>query len=134
MARLPSATDLVVPVDGIGVFTFSKKTMRDQFAIESEYSRLTEGVDTVTSFLWNMANAFANLLVLTVTAPEGWDLESLDPEDAEDWNKLQAVWSALRDKQLSFRKSAKAGGEVPGPGTVKVDGVLVQEKIQPGTE
>ena len=134
MARLPSTTDIVVPVDGIGVFTFAKKTMRDQFAIESEYSRLTEGVETVTEFLWSAANSFANLKVLTVSAPEGWNLEGLDPDKAEDWEKLKRVWSALRDKQLSFRKTAQVGSEKPGPGTVEDDGVLVSKEIQPGAD
>ncbi|MDP3327205.1 hypothetical protein [Parvibaculum sp.] len=134
MARLPSQNDFVVTVDGIGVFTFAKKGMRDQFAIEAEYSRLTEGVETVTDFLWSAANSFANLKVLTVSAPDGWNLEGLDPDDSNDWERLTKVWSALRDKQLSFRKAAQEGGEKPGARPPKDDGVLVPKEVQPGSD
>lgn len=117
MARIPNAaTDLTVPVEGIGTFTFAKKTMRDQIAIEVEYSRLTEGVETVTNFLWNLATAISVLKVMTVTAPDGWDLDGLDPEDAESYAKLMQVWGALRDKQASFRKGTAAVSESAGEG------------------
>lgn len=115
MARIPnSATDFVVPVDGIGTFTFAKKTMRDQIAIEVEYSRLTEGIETVTNFLWNLASSVSVLKVLTVTAPDGWNLDALDPEEPESYDKLMKVWSALRDKQASFRKGNQGDGAAPG--------------------
>lgn len=121
MSRIPNAaTDFVVPVDGIGVFTFAKKSLRDQFAIEAEYSRLTEGLDSVTTFLWNIATATSTLVVLTVSAPPGWDIETLDPEDPESYLKLMKVWGALRDKQAAFRQAAKKPGEGEGQGAVPV--------------
>lgn len=119
MARLPNATtDFVAPVDGVGTFTFAKKSFRDQVAIEVEYARLTEGVETVTNFLYNIATAMATLTVLTVTAPDGWDINALDPEDDESYMKLMKVWGALRDKQSAFRKAAKPGSEGAGTGAV----------------
>lgn len=118
MARLASTTDLVVPVDGIGTFTFAKKAMRDMFAIETEFARLTEGVEEVHNFLFNVATAFANLKVLTVTAPDDWDLDALDPEEGESYMKLMQVWGALRDKQTSFRKAAAEGREGAGAGPI----------------
>lgn len=115
MARIPdAATDFVVPVDGVGEFTFGKKTIRDQFAIETEYSRLTEGTESVTNFLHNIAVAFSNLKVLTVTAPKDWDLEGLDPDDSDSYMKLMLVWGALRDKQAAFRKGPKPVGQTAG--------------------
>lgn len=117
MNRIPNAaTDFTVPVEGVGEFTFGKKGIRDQFAIEAEYSRLTEGMDIVTNFLWNIATAFANLKILTVKAPDGWDLETLDPEDGDSYRKLMLVWGALRDKQATFRKKPEPVGESQGEG------------------
>lgn len=126
MSRLPQSTDFVVPVDGIGAFTFAKKSLRDTIAIEAAYNRFTEGQDNVTTFLWSISSAVAILQVLTVSAPPGWDLDALDPEDPDSFTKLMKVWGALRDKQASFRKGTAApvagSGEAPG----SESGVLVQ--------
>lgn len=116
MARIPNAvTDFVVPVEGVGEFTFAKKSIRDQFAIETEYSRLTEGYESVTNFLHNLATAVSNLTVLTVTAPDGWDVFALDPDDSDSYMKIMKVWGALRDKQVAFRKGPQADGQAAGP-------------------
>jgi hypothetical protein len=130
MSRLPnSTTDFVVPVDGVGSFSFAKKKFSDQIAIESEYNRLTEGQDTVTTFLWNIATATANLKVLTVSAPPNWDVEELDPEDPESYIKLMKVWGALRDKQAAFRQGAKPAVEGIGEAPIPDVGVLVPPQV-----
>ncbi|HCE08542.1 MAG TPA: hypothetical protein DEQ40_08070 [Oxalobacteraceae bacterium] len=135
MSRLPnSTTDFVVPVDGIGTFSFAKKSLRDQIAIESEYNRLTEGQDNVTTFLWNIASATASLKVLTIAAPHGWDVDALDPEDPESYINLMKVWGALRDKQASFRQAGKPAVQGEGQAPISDAGVLVPAQVQPGAD
>jgi hypothetical protein len=114
--RAPSDTDFVLPVEGIGNFTFAKKNMRIQMAIECEYARLTEGIETVTPFLHVVSTALSNLAVLTVAAPPGWDLEELDPEDSDSYEKLLKVWGVLREKQATFRKGAADNSAGAGAG------------------
>lgn len=108
MSRLPAATDFHVPVDGIGTFSFAKRMMRDELRIAAEFSRLTEGVDSPTPFLATVAGWISQLRVLTVDAPDGWDLDALDPLDPESYAKLLKVHGALREKEDSFRGGANA--------------------------
>lgn len=116
MARVPnSTTDVPVEVEGVGTFVFAvKRTLRDQCAIEAEFARLTEGVDTVTAFLGGLATMMAELKVLTVDSPAGWNLDDMDPLEADSYSKLMAVWSAFRDKQAMFRKGLAKPGEGRG--------------------
>lgn len=115
MASTDGTTDFVVTVDGIGTFSFAKKTMRSQISIQTEYSRLTEGVETPTNFLANIASAMACLKVQTVSAPDGWDIMTMDPEDSESYQSIMKVWGALRDKQATFR--ARSGAKPQGDST-----------------
>ena len=109
-----------VDVEDIGKFVFRKRNMRAQIEIEAEYSRLTEGVQVITAFLGDISSKTADLKVLTLKAPDGWDVDELDAWDDDSFEKLAKVWSALRDKEASFR--AKPGGpEGDGEGERKVD-------------
>lgn len=112
-------------VEGIGTFFFARRTMRHEFRIQAEYSRLTEGVDTPTANLEIMAAVFSTLRVLTVKAPEGWDLDSLDPLEPADYAKALRVHDALRTKEGSFRRKAEAVGQGAGQGNLGQPGVLV---------
>lgn len=103
-----------VEVEGIGVFMFARRTMRHEFKIQAEYSRLTEGVDTPTANLEYIAGVFSTLRVLTVQAPDGWSLDALDPLEQEDFEKVMLVHSALRAKEGSFRRKKAAGGAGAG--------------------
>lgn len=121
MSRAPSPTDFVVTVDGIGTFTFAKKSFRDQLAISAEFARLTEALPIVPDYLAMVASPMAALRVLTVVAPNDWDIDALDPEDSESYTKLMKVWGALRDKQASFRRVAAPRSEETGQGPLKDD-------------
>jgi hypothetical protein len=91
-----------VDVSGIGAFLFKSRTLRDQFRIEAEALRILGGpVDDEA--LRSGAIAFAALIVLTVEAPEGWDLDSFDPLDPDDTAKVFTVHRSLRDAELRFR-------------------------------
>ena len=130
----PGATDFYVEVEPIGTFTFAKRTMRDELRILAEVSRLTEGVESPTAQLSVLAGWLAPLKVLTVRAPEGWDLETLDPLDPESYQKLIKVYGALRDKEGSFRRGTSGDGEGGGAKDGEKPGVLVPAKTQPGAD
>jgi hypothetical protein len=134
MAREEQATDYVVPVKGVGDFRFGRRTMRDQMKIQAEYSRLTEGIETPTEFFAVIAGAMATLKVLTVTAPDGWDIDEMDPLEEDTYNNLVAVHAALRQKEESFRTKPAKGIEATRAGTGEVSGVLVSQEVQPAAK
>jgi hypothetical protein len=94
-------------VEDIGRFVFRKRRIPDQVKIESEANRMTGGlIDDLD--LQNVCIAYQTLKHLTVTSPEGWDLDDIDPLDPDDTAKMWKVWGALRDKERTFRKGAGA--------------------------
>ncbi|MFD3263214.1 hypothetical protein [Phenylobacterium ferrooxidans] len=119
MARESQPTDFVITVEGIGAFTFSKRTLRSGFAISAEYARLTEG-EPLDALTGRFAEAVATLKILTVAAPDGWapsDLDDLSPFDDEAYANLVKVWSALSEKEETFRRpgaKGKSSGEGEG--------------------
>jgi hypothetical protein len=134
MSRPAAATDFFVDVPNVGTFSFAKRMLRDELRIAAEYSRLTEGVETPTSWLETVAGWIAALKTLTVTAPTGWDIDAMDPLDQETYGKLAAVHMALREKEHSFRSGAAKAGQAPRPADGEVPGVLVPPKVQPGAD
>jgi len=101
--RAAAQNDYQVQIDGLGSFTFGRRTMRDEFAIHAEYSRLTEGVENPTYFLASFAEYFSVLKVLTVVAPGGWDIETIDPQEDASLAQMKSVYAALRAKEADFR-------------------------------
>lgn len=129
--RTPAPTDFWVDVEGVGNFRFAKRTMRDELRIETEYSRLTEGVATPTDYLALVARWMSTLGVLTVSAPAGWDIEAMDPLEDTTYSKLSRVFDALREKEGSFRRPATQGGAGPRPGDEPGSSVPVPAPVQP---
>jgi hypothetical protein len=113
MARQPKPTDFRVPVPNVGDFVFAKRTMRDEVATQVEYARMLDGV-TPTPWLEAVCGAMADLGVLTVKAPDGWDIESMEPHDPETYAKLIAVHRGLLEKERSFRSGSAQAGEASG--------------------
>lgn len=106
-----------VEVEGIGPFVFRRRSMRDEFRIEAEVSRLTEGVATPTANLLAMANVVAPVKVLCVEAPKNWNIDELDPFDEESYKRIAAVHTALATKEKLFRAgNAKAGADAGAGG------------------
>lgn len=100
-------------VEGLGLFTFRKRTMRDQTSIEAEQHKILRGI-TDSPALENTAHMIAVLTIQTITAPKDWDLEALDPLDDGDWKLLRSVWEAFRKAEERFRKGPAADGASPG--------------------
>jgi hypothetical protein len=116
MSRAPGKTDYQVHIEEIGTFTFARRTMRDQFRIQAEIARLTEGVSPVPDDLNIAASAVATIKTLTVVAPDGWDIDAMDPLEEDTYQKLVSVFGALRAREESFRSGSKAAGEAAGKG------------------
>lgn len=113
MARKPQINDFIVTVDGVGTFSFGYRTMRDEFAIQVEFARIIEGVEP-TAWLQTVGGWLSALRVLTVRAPDGWDIDAMDPLDEKTYAKLGAVYQALIDRERSFRRGTEPAGESGG--------------------
>ena len=99
---------LVFEVTGIGTFRSRKRTMRDTFRILAERERILGGDGaTLSERLRSAAGALAEVTVLVESAPEGWDVDKLDPLETADYERLYAVAGALRDAEARFREGAK---------------------------
>jgi hypothetical protein len=134
MSRQPAATDFFVDVPNVGTFSFARRTLRDELKIAAEYSRLTEGVETPTEWLEYVATWISALKVLTVTAPDGWDIDTMDPLDQDTYGKLGAVHTLLREKEQSFRSGSSKAGQAAGKADRDVDRVLVSPQVQSGAD
>lgn len=134
MSRYPADTDFHETVEGVGNFVFARRTMRDEMRVAAEYSRLTEGVETPTPFLETIAGWIATLKVLTVAAPDGWDLDDMDPLDEDVYAKIGKVNKALRLREGQFRKAKGTPGQGTGQAAGGNDQLLVSPQVQPATE
>lgn len=114
--RQGTKTDFQVMVENVGSFTFGKRTMKDEIKIQVEYARLIEGVDP-TEWLETVCGWIATLKVLTVNAPDGWDIDSMDPLDQDTYGRMASVHAALRDQERSFRSEPKKNVEAGREGT-----------------
>lgn len=113
MPRIAKPSDFRIPVADIGDFVFGKRTMRDEIACQVEFARLIDGV-TPTPWLETVCGAIADLKVLTVQAPDGWDIDDLDPHDPATYTKLISAHRALIDQERSFRPGPAKAGQTPG--------------------
>ena len=113
MARISKATDFTVKVDGVGTFTFGRRGMREEIDIQREYAAILDGVQP-TGWLEVVGGWMSAFKVLTVRAPEGWDIEAMDPLDNDTYARMKRVYDALSDKELSFRRKPGADGEGSG--------------------
>lgn len=113
MSRSSRPTDFRVSVDGVGDFVFAKRTMRDEIATQVEYARLIDGV-APTPWLETVCGAIADLKTLTVKAPEGWDIDALEPHDPETYKNLLAAHRELINKERSFRPGAASADKATG--------------------
>lgn len=130
MARSPAQNDFVVPVEKIGTFVFGRRTMADEVRIQVEYSRLTEGVPP-SEWLSLLATWLSVLKIMTVSAPEGWNVDEMDPTDEDTYTALFTVHSALVTKEGSFRNGKKRAAEKAGTVPSEDAGVLVPPSVPP---
>ena len=113
MARKAQLSDFPVAVEGVGSFSFAKRTMRDEIAIQVDFARIIDGVDP-TVWLQAVGGWMSVLRALTVRAPDGWDIDELDPLDDETYSKLGRVYDALVSQERAFRQAAKPGSQTSG--------------------
>lgn len=128
MTRSAKPSDFRVTVADHGDFVFGKRTMRDEIASQVEYARMIDGVPP-TPWLETVCGAMADLKVMTVKAPDGWDVDELEPHDPETYAKLISAHRALLNKERSFRPGFIKSDEAPGPGTVADDRVPVPPSV-----
>ena len=133
MARRPHITDFTVPVDGIGTFTFARRKMADEMKIQVEYARMIDGTQP-TQWLSLVAGWISALMVLTVKAPDGWDLDELDPLDDDSYAKLKRVYDELMLKEQSFRPGHGKARQGERAGDSGDNTVLVQAEVQPSAD
>ncbi|QNJ57326.1 hypothetical protein Dolphis_19 [Pseudomonas phage Dolphis] len=110
MAREPQKTDFTVDVEGVGSFTFARRTMRDEIKIQRVFASIIDGVEP-TAWLAQVGGWISDLNVLTVTAPDGWDIDGMDPLDDDTYAQMAKVHTALRDKERSFRSKPASNSE-----------------------
>ena len=122
MARKPNDTDFIVKAPGIGTFTFARRTMRDEIAIQVEFARIIDGVEP-TSWLQAVGGWISVFRVLTVRAPEEWDIDGMDPTDPETYAKMRQVYEALSEKEGTFRRKPEPSSEAVGARTAPDDRV-----------
>lgn len=115
MARERSPSDFTVSVEGIGTFTFAKRRMADEINVQVEYARIIQGVEP-TDWLALVGGWLSVLRVLTVAAPEGWNIDEMDPLDNDTYLRLGRVHKALADKERSFRPGAASPSADPREG------------------
>lgn len=94
-----------VSVEGVGEFTFRKRTFRDQMALEGAAERILGG-PVQSEGLQYFATAVATLEVLMVSAPKGFDVTDLDPLDPDSYTRVQAVFREFRATEERFRAAA----------------------------
>lgn len=128
MARRPQTTDFNVDVDGIGSFSFAKRTMADEIKIQVEYARIIEGVEA-TEWLSRVGGWISTFKVLTVRAPAGWDIDDMDPLDNKVYEDMMLVYLALRAKEDSFRRKPGARGEEGGQAQGDDNRLLVPQTV-----
>jgi len=136
MTRTPGANDFQVDVDGIGSFTFARRQMRDVYRIRGDYNKLTGGnYDDEGNYGDLSALAFVTLSLLMVDAPSDFSLAKLDPlvDDNCD-EKVIKVFTALREKELSFRVGPAPQGEGSGEGAAQQLRAGVLSTVQPAAD
>lgn len=117
--REPNGSDFSIDVDGVGHFVFGRRTQKDKYLIRSVYSRMTNDYYKEDGTVGDMeAWMHATLEVLTVSQPESFDPDKLDPIlDENTGAKIEKVFMALRNKELSFRPKPATGESKSGSGS-----------------
>lgn len=117
---MSTVQSFAVQVDDIGTFVFRRVNMGDSVRIASEFSKLTDGQEDVAPWVGRLVTRLATLKVRTVTSPEGWDIEQMDPEESETFLKIDKVYSALKDRDAFFRKGGGPKREADSTGSQPV--------------
>ncbi|EHF0215279.1 hypothetical protein IFY47_003335 [Salmonella enterica] len=126
--RLSKPSDYFETVEGIGRFRFARRTLADELQIQRKYAEFVGGVEP-TAWLATLSEYLSTLAVLTVEAPEGWDIDNMDPLDNDTYSKLARVFVSLREREERFRSGAGANSKGQGEETPEQRGPLVSADI-----
>jgi len=96
-----------VKVEGVGPFTFRKRTLALQVALEAEAQRMVGGI-CLDPGLVGAANEIATIQTLMLQGPPGFSLDDMDPLDLEAQATLHQIYEALRVAEEEFRARLKA--------------------------
>lgn len=102
-------------VDGIGTFVFRRRTMAHRYSITAAALKIM-GTGEVTNLgLLAETEKMAEVQLLCVSAPEGWNVEDMDPLDPEEMRQFGIVHARFREAEETFRRGAAA--KRPGVGS-----------------
>lgn len=96
-----------VAVDGVGTLECRRRTIRVAAAISAEYNRLVEGAERVAPEFDAIAGVLAFVRVVVTAWPDGFDVYEADPDDEAVWARIYAVYTAVKDAEARFRRSAR---------------------------
>lgn len=136
MTRAPHGTDFHVDVDGLGRFCFARRTMGDVYRIRGRYNQITGGFYDDDGRMADLsALGYVTIQTLLVEGPEGFDLETLDPLVDDDYDeKVLRIFTALREKELSFRPRPTPSSEAAGQGHGTNVRPVVPAAVSAGTD
>lgn len=97
-----------VEVEGIGTFTFRRRTMGDTPRVTNRALGILGGEIPHHSHLFSEAMKLAELEVLTMSGPDGWGLDALDPLNPDDVARFELVHARFAEEEARFR-GAPAG-------------------------
>ncbi|ECH9374561.1 hypothetical protein ZL54_22460 [Salmonella enterica subsp. enterica] len=130
--KQPRKTDFFVDVPDIGNFRFARRSIHDEMQIQRYFSEYTGGCQP-TAWYSTLAEFMSVLRALIVTAPEGWDIDTLDPLDEESYSQMSRVYEALREQEERFRGRSFEKSESQRQGNDERGGLLVSEDVPPVT-
>lgn len=127
--KRPQPTDFFETVEGIGRFRFARRRLAEEMEIQRLYAEYAGGVEP-TAWLATLAEYLSTLNALTVEAPEGWDMDNMDPLDDETYQKINRVFVALREREERFRGKPGKDGQGAGAPDAEQRGPLVSPDLQ----
>ena len=123
----------VIDLEGVGQFEVFRLTQRQRLRVLTEQARLTEGVEDLPESLLREAAITAAVKALVVKAPDGWDVDSIDPLDADgSYSAMQRLYAAIAEREQRFRGKTAAQGA--GPGAAQGGGLVVAPAVQPAAD
>ncbi len=104
-------------VEGIGAFEIRRRTLRVEIQVGAEFARLTEGEEQLPAWLRDLCEMTSAVKVLAARAPDGWDVDSMDPQEPATYEKLAKVYRAIQEAEGRFRHPPAGGNQAEGATT-----------------
>ncbi|RVT91415.1 hypothetical protein EOD42_22430 [Rhodovarius crocodyli] len=134
---MSQSTVFPVKVDGIGAFTFRRRTIGDEIKIQAAYDEMVGGLAEPSSYLDSLATAMATYTVLANTWPGGWapaEVKEMDAVMDDRIKDLLRVHGAFCLREDVFRPEGQRRFKALGQGSVADAGSVVPPQVQPAAE